>query len=53
VKYSGAIPAKEVNEIVERIEKLQRAVKFAREEANRTTALQQEVGAKVLKYVFG
>src|SRR5579859_2200586 len=53
VKYSGAIPAKEANAIIGRIEKLQRSVKFAREEANRTTAQQQEVGAKVLKYVFG
>ena len=52
IKYSGAIPAKEANEIIGRIEKLQRAVKHAREEANRTTAQTQEVGAKVLKYIF-
>src|SRR4051812_43461495 len=34
VKFSGALPAKRVNELVEKVEKLQHAVKFAREEAN-------------------
>jgi hypothetical protein len=31
VKFSGALPARRVNELVERVEKLQQAVKFARE----------------------
>ncbi len=31
VKFSGALPAKRVGELLERVEKLQQAVKFARE----------------------
>ena len=53
VKYSGAMPAKELNEIIERIEKTQRAVKFAREEANRAEVKQQHCGDPVLHYIFG
>jgi len=53
VKYSGAMPTSELNEIGARIEKVQRAVKFAREEANRTEAKQQEVGEDLLKFIFG
>jgi len=53
IKYSGAIPAKELNEMVVRIEKLQQAVKFAREDANRTEVKQQYVGAPLLHYLFG
>src|SRR5690606_18825680 len=34
VKFSGALPAARVNELIERVQKLQQAVKFAREEAN-------------------
>lgn len=53
IKYSGAMTVKEWNAINERIERLQRAVKFAREEANRTEAKQQSVGDPLLKYIFG
>lgn len=53
IKYSGAMQQSEVNAMIARIEKLQRAVKFAREEANRTTTQQQEVGAAILQYIFG
>lgn len=53
IKYSGAMTVKEWNDINERIERLQRAVKFAREEANRTEAKQQTVGDPLLKYIFG
>jgi hypothetical protein len=53
IKFSGAIPAKEVNEIAARIEAVQRAVKFAREEANRSTVEQKNVGAGILNYIFG
>ena len=53
IKYSGAMQASEVNAISARIEKLQRAVKFAREEANRTEAKQQSVGEPLLRYIFG
>jgi hypothetical protein len=53
VKFSGALPAKRVNELLERVEKLQQAVKFAREEANNIEADEQKIGDKVLKYLFG
>jgi hypothetical protein len=52
VKFSGALPAKRVNELVERVEKLQQAVKFAREEANATEVVDQKVGEKVFGYLF-
>lgn len=53
IKYSGALPASELNAMIARVEKLQKAVKFAREEANRTTASTQHIGETVLRYVFG
>jgi hypothetical protein len=53
VKHSGAMPAADHNAIIARIEKVQRAVKFAREEANRQEVTQQHIGSKVLQYVFG
>lgn len=53
VKFSGALPAKRANELLERVEKLQRAVKFAREEANGTKVDEQKLGRKVLAYLFG
>lgn len=52
-KYSGALPASEVNAIIARIEAVQKAVKFAREDANRHEALQQRVGEPLLRYIFG
>src|SRR5689334_7752307 len=53
VKFSGALPAKRVNEILERVIALQTAVKFAREEANNSEATDQRVGAAVFGYLFG
>nr|CAA9285384.1 FIG01134179: hypothetical protein [uncultured Armatimonadetes bacterium] len=53
VKFSGALPAKRVNELLERVEKLQQAVKFAREEANSMEAEDQKIGGKVFHYLFG
>ncbi|WP_344620071.1 hypothetical protein [Dactylosporangium salmoneum] len=53
IKFSGALPAKRVNELVERVEKLQAAVKFAREEANAVEVVEQETGEKVFRYLFG
>lgn len=53
IKYSGAMPAKQLNEIIERIEKLQRATKFAREEANRAEVKPQHTGEPLLRYIFG
>lgn len=52
VKFSGALPATRVNELIERVEKLQEAVKFAREEANNLEVTDQKVGATVLQYIF-
>ncbi len=52
VKFSGALPAKRVNELLGRVEKLQQAVKFAREEANNQEADEQKIGRSVLSYLF-
>jgi hypothetical protein len=53
VKFSGALPARRVNELAERVERLQEAVKFAREEANNLEVDDQNVGDKVFQYLFG
>jgi hypothetical protein len=53
VKFSGALPARRVNELLDRVEKLQRAVKFAREEANGAEVADQHVGEAVFGYLFG
>ncbi len=52
VKFSGALPARRVNELLERVEKLQQAVKFAREEANNADVDDQKPGGKVFQYLF-
>lgn len=53
VKFSGALPARRVNEMVERVEKLQEAVKFAREEANSLEVEDQKLGETIFRYIFG
>lgn len=53
VKFSGALPATRVKELLTRVEKLQNAVKFAREEANTTTVNDVKVGERVFEYLFG
>lgn len=53
IKFSGALPAKRVNELVNRVEKLQAAVKFAREEANSLEVEDVRTGEKVFRYLFG
>jgi len=53
VKFSGALPAKRVSELLDRVDKLKEAVKFAREEANNTEAVDKHVGDKVFGYLFG
>ena len=53
IKFSSALPAKRVNELLARVEKLQEAVKFAREEANSLEVTEQKVGAKIFDYLFG
>ncbi|MEV6210542.1 hypothetical protein [Kitasatospora sp. NPDC051914] len=53
VKFSGALPARRVNELVQRVEKLQQAVQFAREEANATEVVDRKTGDAVFGYLFG
>ena len=53
VKYSGAMPAARVSTLLERVRKLQEAVKFAREEANSIEITDQKVGAAIFNYLFG
>lgn len=53
VKFSGALPAQRVHELLNRIQKLQQAVKFAREEANSVEAREQKIGEKFFNYLFG
>jgi hypothetical protein len=53
VKFSGALPARRVNELVDRVERLQRAVKFAREEANGAEVTDERTGDAVFRYLFG
>lgn len=52
VKFSGALPARRVNELLERVERLQEAVKFAREEANAFEVDDQRVGEAVFGYLL-
>ncbi len=53
IKFSSALPAQRINELLSRVEKLQEAVKFAREEANNLEIVEQKVGAKIFDYLFG
>lgn len=52
IKFSGALPASRVAEILDRVERLQKAVKFAREEANSREVEQKKVGDKVFNFLF-
>jgi hypothetical protein len=53
VKFSGSLPASRVNQLLERVEKLQHAVKFAREEANNIEVEEQQIGQRVFQYLLG
>ncbi|GAA5017639.1 hypothetical protein GCM10025734_68640 [Kitasatospora paranensis] len=53
VKFSGALPARRVNDLVQRVEKLQQAVQFAREEANSAEVADRRAGDAVFGYLFG
>ncbi|MYW66702.1 hypothetical protein GTY65_21925 [Streptomyces sp. SID8379] len=53
VKFSGALPARRVSQLLDRVEKLQQAVKFAREEANAAEVTDQRTGDPVFGYLFG
>lgn len=52
IKFSGSLPAKRVNELLARVEKLQEAVKFAREEANNMEVEDVKTGEAILNYLF-
>jgi hypothetical protein len=53
LKFSGAMPAKRVNELLERVEKLQQAIKYAREEANNAEVTDQKLGERVFEFLLG
>lgn len=52
IKFSGALPAKRINELLLRVQKLQHAVKFAREEANNIEVDEHKIGKRVFDYLF-
>lgn len=51
-KYSTALQTSRRNEMLSRVEKLQKAVKFAREQANMLEVKEQKVGKVVFDYLF-
>lgn len=51
-KFSGALEVRVVSDMLARVQKLQAAVKMAREEANTCDAVDLKIGDKVLAYVF-
>lgn len=52
VKFSGAIPEVQRRTFLDRVDTLARAVKYAREEANRQSVTDVKVGAAVLDWLF-
>ena len=52
VEYSGAVPQTRVAELIERVDALSKAVKFAREEANNTDVNDEKAGKAVFDYLF-
>lgn len=53
VKFSGAMPIKEKNELLARVVKLQEAVKKAREAANGADVGSFNIGDKLFNYILG
>lgn len=53
VKQSGALPASDVNAMLERVEKLAAAIKIARETANSIEVSNVTEGKTLLSYIFG
>ena len=51
-KFSGAVPASYKAELINRVETLIQAVKFAREKANDTEVTDLKVGDAVFGYLF-
>lgn len=52
IKYSGAISAKEKNQMLERVRRLHEGILKAREEANMSEAPNVSLGKRLLKFVF-
>lgn len=52
MKFSGAVPQKEVKAMLARVSELTEAVKQAREHANNTPVVDCKVGEPILSYVF-
>ncbi|TMR00316.1 hypothetical protein ETD83_17135 [Actinomadura soli] len=52
VAFSGALPARRVNELRDRVARLQAAVKYAREEANAADVDDRQVGEAVFAYLL-
>jgi hypothetical protein len=52
VNFSGAIPATEKNKYLEKVAKLQEAVKFAREEANSLDVTNVQVADPIFDFIF-
>jgi hypothetical protein len=52
VAFSGALPARRVNELRDRVDRLQSAVKYAREEANAVEVDDRQVGDAVFAYLL-
>lgn len=52
VRFSGAVTEERRRELLDRVDRLAAAVKYAREEANEQTVTDVHVGAPLLDYVF-
>jgi hypothetical protein len=52
VKHSGALPAPRKQQLLERVEKLSKAVKFAREKANAEEAENQKIGKTIFDFLL-
>jgi len=52
IHQSGAVPAKQVREYLDRLWTLREAVKFARERANQTPVQDQKIGQALLDWLF-
>lgn len=52
-KFSGALPAREVADMLARVGRLAEAVKYAREAANSVEVTDVKPGAAILGYLFG
>lgn len=52
IKHSGAMPLPKKKKILENVENLSKAIKFAREKANSVEIDRKEVGSKIFGYLF-